>query len=137
MLKIKDCRKFMKKCKSCGKLKLISDFVKDSNTKEGYRNQCKICKNSKEKLRYSLVCLECGKEFTSGSKKQKFCSKECTIKNQYNKEEVLCEHCRKPIKLKKSEIKSVTGNGVQKIKKVKIILFTREKSFCVIVVKNL
>ena len=105
MLKIKDCRKFMKKCKSCGKLKLISDFVKDSNTKEGYRNQCKICKNSKEKLRYSLVCLECGKEFTSGSKKQKFCSKECTIKNQYNKEEVLCEHCRKPIKLKKSEIK--------------------------------
>lgn len=105
MLKIRECKKFMKVCKVCGKLKFISNFVKDSNTKEGYRNQCKVCKNSKEKLRYSLVCLECGKEFTTGSKKQKFCSKDCTIKNQCNKEEVLCDYCRKPIKLKKCEIK--------------------------------
>ena len=39
MFKIRECKKLMKKCKSCGKLKLISDFRKYSKMKDGYRNK--------------------------------------------------------------------------------------------------
>ena len=52
MFKIRECKKLMKKCKSCGKLKLISDFRKDNRAKDGYRNQCKVCKNKKRRIRY-------------------------------------------------------------------------------------
>ena len=31
MLKINECKKLMKKCKVCGELKLISDFIKRSD----------------------------------------------------------------------------------------------------------
>ena len=94
-----ECKKFMKVCSNCKKLKLISNFSKKSNGKDGYMNQCKACTYNKAKSRHSLVCLECGKEFTSRNKKQKFCSTECRDKNQCNKKEVLCDYCGKPIKL--------------------------------------
>lgn len=100
MLKINECKKFMKKCKVCGELKLINDFYKDSGKKDGYKKQCKAC----GKIRYSLVCLECGKKFTSDRKSRKFCSIECSAKSQRNREEALCDYCNKPIKLKKSRI---------------------------------
>lgn len=134
MLKIKDCRKFIKKCKSCGKLKLITDFSKHGRMKDEYMNQCKVCNYNKAKSRHLLVCLECGKEFTSQKKERKFCSLEC--KNNHNREEVLCEYCKKPIKLKKAELKnvitifvvmSVVVNGIQ----------TTVKKFCAIIVGNL
>ena len=100
MIKIKYCKKIMKQCKKCGELKLVSDFYKDSGKKDGYKKQCKAC----GKIRYSLVCLECGKEFTSDRKSRKFCSIECTAKSQHNREEILCDYCNKPIKIKKSRI---------------------------------
>ena len=75
----------MKKCKVCGELKRISDFYKDNGKKDGYKNQCKVCTRNKAESRYLLVCLECGKEFTSKNKKQKFCSAECSKKSQCNK----------------------------------------------------
>lgn len=103
MFKIKECKKLMKKCKVCGESKLISDFSKDSRIKDGYKNQCKVCVHNKAKLRHSSVCLECGTKFTSQHKEQKFCSKECSAKNQRNREEVLCDYCNKPIKLKKKQ----------------------------------
>ena len=96
MLKINECKKLMKKCKICGELKLISKFRKN-------RNQCKTCVNSKAKLKHSLVCLECGKEFTSKRKEQKFCSIEC--KNNHNSKEVLCDCCKKLIKVENNRIK--------------------------------
>ena len=102
MLKINERKELMKKCKVCGKLKPISDFYKCSTTKDGYRNQCKVCMRSKEKSRYSLVCSECGKEFTAESKKKKFCSKECRV--NHNRVEVLCDYCEKPIRLLKYRI---------------------------------
>ena len=112
-----ECRKFMKVCKICGELKLMSDFSKDSTMKDDYKNQCKICARDKAKSRHSLVCLECGKEFTSMHKKQKFCSKECKGKwdsenkkgenhPRYNKEEVLCDYCGKSMKLPKNRIEN-------------------------------
>ena len=48
MFKIKECRKIMKQCKSCGKLKFITDFSKHSGMKDGYKNQCKACRNKKK-----------------------------------------------------------------------------------------
>ena len=77
MLKIRECKKFMKVCKVCGELKPISDFRKDSKMKDGYRNACKACTYNKAKLRHSLVCLQCGKEFTSQKEGRKFCSRKC------------------------------------------------------------
>ena len=77
MLKIKDCRKFMKVCSKCKKLKLMSNFSKESKGKDGHRNDCKVCKYNQSKSKNLLVCLECGKQFTSMDKKQKFCSSVC------------------------------------------------------------
>ena len=114
MIKIKYCKKITKQCKKCGELKLVSDFYKDSKGKDGHENQCKVCHNNKAKSRHLLVCLECGKEFTSQNKEQKFCSRKCAGKQrsknfknnpQYNRVEVPCEYCNKPIKVYRSEIK--------------------------------
>ena len=117
MFKINECKKLMKKCKACGKLKLMTDFSKDSKMKDCCKNQCKVCVRNKAKSRHSLVCLECGKEFTSMHKKQKFCSKNCKGKwysknkkgennPRYNREEVLCDYCGKSVKLPKNRIEN-------------------------------
>lgn len=39
-------------CKKCGEIKLLTDFVKDSGKKTGYREICKICRNLYLKNRY-------------------------------------------------------------------------------------
>ena len=101
MLKIKDCRKFMKVCKDCGQLKLMIEFPKDKKTYDGYRNSCKKCRNSK---RYKIpkTCIYCGKEFLADRKSRQYCSNSCKSKHQnelnpQNKEqiEVTCERCGK------------------------------------------
>ena len=38
----------MKKCSNCGEVKHVSEFPKDSSTKDGLHNWCKICKNKKQ-----------------------------------------------------------------------------------------
>ena len=106
MFKIRECKKLMKKCNCCGGLKFTSDFRKCSRMKDGYRNRCKACEYNKAKSRYLLVCLECGKEFTSKHKGRKYCSVECRAKSQCNREEVLCDYCGKSIKLSKKRIKN-------------------------------
>ena len=73
----KELCKFMKVCKECGKLKLVSCFSKRKDVKDGYRNKCKKCENFKRKSRYKHKCLTCNKEFSSPKKLQKFCSFEC------------------------------------------------------------
>ena len=131
MLKIRECRKFMKVCSKCKKLKLMSNFSKESKGKDGHRNDCKVCKYNQNKSKNLLMCLECGKQFTSMDKKQKFCSSACMgkwrtknytgINNpltgrkrenlmgdkspRYNSVEVLCDYCGKSIKVVKSKIK--------------------------------
>ena len=121
MFKIRECKKLIKKCKICGELKPITDFSKDSKMKDRHRNDCKACNYNKAKSRHLLVCLKCGKEFTSECKKQKFCSRKCRDKWHsenlngenhplYNRKEVLCEYCKKPIQLEKSRIKKCNHN---------------------------
>lgn len=79
MLKIKDCKKIMKKCSQCGKLKIILDFPKRKNGKDGTRPMCKRCfrKHLKE---YKKVCVICGNEFITRNKNKKCCSEVCTSK---------------------------------------------------------
>lgn len=77
MFKIKECRKLMKKCSKCGRIKLITKFGKEKKGKDGHRNDCKECKYKQSKQRHKIICLECNKEFTSQDKNQKFCSSKC------------------------------------------------------------
>jgi len=42
----------MKKCNCCGTIKELSEFHKRKDTKDGYRNECKDCRNSKAKNSY-------------------------------------------------------------------------------------
>lgn len=78
MLKIKNCRIFMKKCNDCGELKLSSKFTKSKYKDTIYlRKECKVCQRKKLK-NYKHVCKECGKEFTSKNKNQDYCSHKCS-----------------------------------------------------------
>ena len=54
MLKLNNCKKFMKKCTKCNKLKNINEFTIKKDMKDGHRNQCKECCNEVE----SSITLE-------------------------------------------------------------------------------
>ena len=70
MIKIKECKKIMKVCTSCGKLKSIQKFYKDKQKQDNLSSRCKECiyvkkdidKNKKEK-RKDLEQEFLGKEF--------------------------------------------------------------------------
>lgn len=78
MIKTKECKKIMKVCNTCGKLKGINDFYKHKGNSDGYRNQCKECFYN----RYVHICPICNKKFRSSRKAQIYCSHECTVKGQ-------------------------------------------------------
>ena len=67
MFKIRECKKLMKKCNCCGKIKNIHHFQKQKDCVDGYRNKCKECST---KI-YIYTCQYCGKEFKGDSKKPK------------------------------------------------------------------
>lgn len=73
MFKIKDCKKFMKKCNNCGEVKIINKFYRKRSNKDGYFKICTSC----YRKRYKHICITCKKEFSSSNKHQKFCSKKC------------------------------------------------------------
>ena len=77
MLKLKDCKKFMKQCNRCGKLKLIKRFSKNGKRRKNY---CSYCE-SEVKKKYIKICEYCGNEF-KGLKTQKYCSVECMGKHK-------------------------------------------------------
>ena len=63
----------IKKCKLCGEAKSINNFYKHKGNKDGYRNECKLCRNNK----YVYSCEVCGKKFSCGQKGQRFCGLKC------------------------------------------------------------
>lgn len=80
------CLKFMKICKYCGELKLITEYYKRKDSKDGYRNGCKKCKEEKSKNIISK-CDYCGKEYNDNKyshnkNKHHFCSIKCKSKWQ-------------------------------------------------------
>ena len=57
MLKLNNCKKFMKKCTKCGSIKPMIDFDKDSKMKDKRRNQCKRCRIN-AKTKFKNICKE-------------------------------------------------------------------------------
>lgn len=98
-----------KRCIVCGESKELVKFNKDKTSKDGYRNTCKYCRNSKEKRKRKNKtltneidhCLKCRwaniSDFTfeDGSKSIK-CMKHFnfvgfTKNNKYNQIHIKCE----------------------------------------------
>lgn len=90
-----------KTCGHCGKELPLSEFYrrKLKGGNYSYRSQCKECfkKNTQKnhKNRYEHTCEYCSKEFKSGDKDAKFCSRECMGKSYDKKIEVQCDNCGK------------------------------------------
>ncbi len=101
-MKIKECKKIMKKCSKCGEVKHIKNFSKQKRNRDGYNGVCKQC----NKKRYKLICEYCGEEFYTENKKQKYCSKKCSPANRkgedsifYKQKDYNCDYCGKKIKI--------------------------------------
>lgn len=105
MVKIKECRKFMKVCSKCGQLKLMIHFYKNKTCRDGRRNDCKQCNVEGAKKRHKCICLQCNKDFTTQDKNQKFCSQKCM--GMYYKEriKVNCGYCGKEFEIVPSRAK--------------------------------
>ncbi len=62
----------MKTCIKCEIQKNLTEFYKRKNSKDGYRNQCKIChnkihkkymKNHQQLSSYNYICIQCRNSF--------------------------------------------------------------------------
>lgn len=53
--------KISKACKSCGKIKPMSEFHKRADMKDGYRNVCKLCRKQNS-MEANLAYYEANKE---------------------------------------------------------------------------
>ena len=97
MLKIRECKKLMKKCNCCGEIKNIHHFQKQKDCVDGHRNKCKECSNKK----FPTICQYCGKRFYADRKGRKFCSNECRSLSQRKRIIIRCEQCGKVIQKQK------------------------------------
>lgn len=88
----------MKKCSICKKEKPYTEFRKRCTTKDGYTPSCKQCDDTK----YTKTCEYCEKEFKTGKKEARFCSRKCSSKTQENRVNTHCDVCNKEITLKES-----------------------------------
>ena len=95
MIKIKECKLFMKQCRKCKQLKLIKHFRNDKYTKDGKTSRCKYCIDHK----YKNICPICGKEFYGSHKNQTFCSNACKGKSNEKQIKFNCEICGKECSL--------------------------------------
>lgn len=93
-----------KKCSTCGEVKLLSEFTKSKQTKDGYTTQCKICRrNAKSrliserlKIGYTVEnkrCYKCGETKPSSM-----------FHKNINKTDLLSAECMSCSSLIKSEI---------------------------------
>ena len=119
MLKIRECKKLMKKCSCCNKIKIITKYRKGKQNKDGYYNQCKECTKNKSK-KYVYVCSYCNKIYKSQNynkmNNHNFCSLDCLNKYQkenpikgckspkYNKKIIKCSYCGKEFEIQNYRI---------------------------------
>lgn len=85
----------MKKCIKCGNTKSINEFGKDKHARDGFKSTCKECMKV-----FLHVCEECGKEFKSAERIQKYCSRDCyyvvnrrLTAERRNRKTVKCHYC--------------------------------------------
>ena len=112
-------RVMFKKCSKCGEIKFRDKFYSDKRVPSGLTDSCKECRNKcRNSSKYTHTCEQCGKEFKSKAKKQRFCGFECqgkwqsenrTGENSANwqggKIIVSCSYCGKEIEVNKNRIK--------------------------------
>lgn len=77
----------MKKCKVCGEIKGLEDFVKSKTFKDGRRNECKVCTNLQKRLNAAptRISNKLKKEFEKITKKEQLLKephKTCTVCNK-------------------------------------------------------
>lgn len=107
----KTLKKFYKKCKYCGEIKLVNKF-------ESGRNKCRSCRsdyrekryNDVLKYKYIHVCDYCNKQFSSANKNSKYCSVECQGKSYKKVIECKCNYCGKEIEIKPNKYKKNKNN---------------------------
>ena len=106
MYKIRECKKFMKPCKECGKMFLMIKFKKQKTNKDERINICYSCRYKKQN--FKLICKECGKKFNSKKKETMFCSKECLDKYKYSndRQSTKCSCCGKVLIVTNYKIKN-------------------------------
>ena len=101
-----------KKCSKCGEIKFRNKFKKDKKHYTGLFSICKECL----KNRYMCTCEWCNKQFKSGDKGQRFCSRECQSKwhsesmrgennPHYDRIKCICDYCGKEMEVSKSKYK--------------------------------
>lgn len=89
----------MKTCTRCNKRKSKEEFVKLSNSKDGYRNLCKVC-HSKNMTSYSKIHPEKAKAVYLKSKYNLTLEEYNTILKKQNNSCSICKIDFKTIKLK-------------------------------------
>lgn len=100
MLKIRECRKFMKVCSKCKRLKLVkNNFGKNKLKKDGIDIYCKKCRHSQALKKH--ICNNCGKEYKNTNKYSEYCPNCLREFGNYTKNNlaVECDWCKKQIKV--------------------------------------
>ncbi len=81
----------LKKCNKCQEPKEYSEFAKKHNSKNGYRNTCKVCNNNRRKEINQIDFLKIKRELNKITRVENGMLKESNL--------MLCCGCRKPIEL--------------------------------------
>ena len=100
MLKIKECRKFMKACSKCKKLKLVKgNFGKNKRKKDGIDIYCKECRHINSTKKH--ICKNCGQIYENTHKHSEYCPNCLREHGNYNYNQTLveCSYCKKPFKV--------------------------------------
>lgn len=85
----------MKKCRKCGEIKPLDEFVKNKNCKDGHENTCKECRKKRkketdklyyiEKIQITKKCDCCGKDYKASRNNQsRNLCKSCSQKGENN-----------------------------------------------------
>lgn len=125
-------RVIYKKCKSCNNVLYINNYYKNKGCVNNRESICKKCRDQKAKNRNKKICVICGKQFTSRSKNQIYCSNKCCSRSKENRIYFNCDNCGK----ESYDIKSSYYNSINhfcsnkclgewKSKKLKNNKFTR------------
>ena len=103
-----------KKCLNCKEVKLLENFSKDKNRKDGLQNYCKLCNTEKSKL-HSKINREFARKFCNKVKSRFGCFK-CGLKEHYLLD---FHHLVKTDKRNNVSILVAKTSGKPSIKKIK------------------
>ena len=80
-----------KKCRECGKRKMLNQFYKQNSNRDGHENICKACKKIYNRVSRTIPCEVCGKEMYK-SNGHTVCL-ECRNRKQDIRYTIDCKYC--------------------------------------------